>query len=163
PIAVPMAVPSLEGTGPLTPSAGQAANTPFDATRFDRQVRAFGPEFQSRIVRCRVGVVGVGGLGSVMVELLARLGVRDWVLVDPDRVEPSNLNRLLGATARDAGHRTPKIDVAARAARAIDRQARVRRFRCSVFAPRALRALKGCDLIIATTDNAASRLVLNAL
>jgi molybdopterin-synthase adenylyltransferase len=131
--------------------------------RFDRQLMAFGPAFQETLRAVRIGVVGLGGLGSVMVEELARLGVRDWVLVDPDRVEPSNLNRLVHATPDDADEEIPKVDVAARNIRSLDKEARVEALQCTAFAPRSLKRLKECDLLIATTDNDASRLALNAL
>ncbi len=135
----------------------------FDAGRFDRQVRAFGHEFQQRLHHMKVGVVGLGGLGSVIVEQLARLGVKNWVLVDPDVVEATNLNRLLGATAKDVDEERSKVEVAARNVKRIDAGSRIKTLRCTTFTPQALRALKECDLLIAATDNDASRLTLNAL
>jgi hypothetical protein len=131
--------------------------------RYDRQVRAFGFELQRRLSELKVGIVGVGGLGSVIVEELARLGVRDWVLVDPDIVEESNLNRLLGATERDVEEEISKVEVARRNIKNINPKALVKIFRSSVFASRTLKALKECNLLIASTDNHASRLVLNSL
>ncbi len=71
-------------------------NTHYDP-RFDRQVLAFGAGFQARLDKVRIGVVGLGGLGAVIVEGLSRLGVRHFVLADSDHVEVSNLNRLTGA------------------------------------------------------------------
>jgi molybdopterin-synthase adenylyltransferase len=70
--------------------------------RFDRQVRAFGAEGQLAISSLRVGVVGLGGTGSVVVQQLARLGVQEYVLIDPDAVEATNLNRR---RRRCRGHR----------------------------------------------------------
>ena len=60
----------------------------------------------------RVGVVGVGAVGGAMVEYLARLGVREVVLVDPGVVEISNLNRLVNASTTDAQKQRPKVNVA---------------------------------------------------
>jgi len=75
--------------------------------RFDRNVRAFGAEGQRRLQSATVGVVGVGGLGSMVAEQLARLGVDELVLVDPDVVEESNLARLVGAYDHHVGK--PKV------------------------------------------------------
>src|SRR5439155_22301742 len=65
--------------------------------RFDRQ-RVFGTGAQEALGRLKVGLVGCGGLGAVFAEQLARLGVRRWLLIDPDCVEVTNLNRLPCAT-----------------------------------------------------------------
>lgn len=137
--------------------------TATDAARFDRQLGAFGRTFQRRMRALRVGIAGVGGIGSVIVEQLGRLGVCDWVLVDPDVVEASNLNRLLGSTMGDADEEIAKVDVAARNVGLIDGGARVTALRCTVFTQRALQTLRTCDVLIAATDNDASRMVLNAL
>jgi hypothetical protein len=69
--------------------------------RYNRHARFFAEEGQERIGSTRVAVVGVGGLGSHVVQQLAYLGVRHFVLVDNDRVSLSNLNRLIGATDAD--------------------------------------------------------------
>jgi hypothetical protein len=144
-------------------TSGSSGRDELGGSRFDRQVRAFGLDFQRRLRQLRLGVIGLGGLGSIVVEELARLGVRDWVLVDPDRVEISNLNRLLGATPRDAEEEVAKVAVATRTIRRSEPQARIRAIRASVFAPRAQGTLKECDLLIVATDNDVSRLVTNAL
>ena len=159
PVATAISPPDLEGCDVTTPSR----HGDVDGGRFDRQVAAFGSEFQRRLGQVKVGLVGLGGLGSVVVEQLARLGVRNWVLVDPDTVEVTNLNRLLGATPRDAEEEVAKVAVASRTIRLSEPQARVKAIRASVFAPRALTALKECDLLVVATDNDASRLVVNAL
>ena len=162
PVSAPLALPGLDDAAvPWSSDSPDRRGIPDG--RFDRQVRAFGADFQRRLGSLSVGVVGCGGLGSVLIEQLARLGVRKWVLVDPDRVEVSNLNRLLGATVRDADDEVAKVGIARRNIRRIDPQARVRALRSTVYAPRALAALKGCDLVIAATDNDASRLAVNAL
>lgn len=63
---------------------------------------------------CTVAIVGLGGGGSHIAQQLAHLGVGNFLLIDPDRVEESNLNRLIGATAEDAGKKTQKTLVASR-------------------------------------------------
>jgi hypothetical protein len=163
PIPVPIAAPDFENPLSLPFSQEPSDESSFDMSRFDRQVRAFGVEFQRRLQALTVGIVGLGGLGSIIAEQLARLGIRNWVLVDPDQVEASNLNRLLGATARDVERERTKVTVAGRNIHRIDKNANVKVLRSSVFAKRALNALKKCNFLIAVTDNHASRLVLNAL
>jgi len=128
--------------------------------RFDRQVRAFGRDFQDRLSRIQVGMIGVGGLGMQIVESLARMGIRQWFLVDPDNVEVSNLNRLTGATRWDAMDETPKIDVARRIVREIHGEdARVDGRKTALPDRKATRSLSRCDLLVVATDNQSSRLV----
>jgi len=159
----PRTIPAPSWDGATWPLHGDDDLNAVDVARFDRQISAFGRPFQVRLQSLRVGVVGVGGIGSLIVEELARLGVRDWVLVDHDVVEVSNLNRLLGSTLEDVAEEHAKVDVAARNIHSIDANAQVTTLRCTVFTERALRALRECDVLIATTDNDASRLAVNAL
>lgn len=82
--------------------------------RFDRNIALFGAAGQERLEDAHVAVVGAGGLGSHVAQQLAHLGVRRFSLIDPDRVETSNLNRLIGATPQDAEDNLLKVEVAKR-------------------------------------------------
>jgi molybdopterin/thiamine biosynthesis adenylyltransferase len=86
--------------------------------RYDRHVRFLGEDGQQALQETAAAVVGLGGVGSLLTEQLARLGVQDLVLLDPDTVEESNLPRLYGATADDVDR--PKVAVAADHASAIN-------------------------------------------
>lgn len=129
----------------------------------DRQVRALGQEGQRIIQELHVGVVGCGGIGSVVCELLVRSGVRHLTLVDPDRVEASNLNRLQGAYRWDAMLHRPKVSVLKRQAQWINPLVRVTPLRSSVCTAEAVSLLKEMDVIFGCTDSQGSRLVLNRL
>lgn len=148
---------------PVTAQRLNRAHAAFVSPIFDRQVRAFGAEVQRRLSTLRVGVIGVGGLGSALVAHLARLGVAQWVLVDPDIVELTNLNRLVGASAADAQKARPKVYVARSAIRQAVPKATVRPLKTDIFDPAAQRALKACDLLIVATDNHSSRMAANRL
>lgn len=132
-----------------------------DGERYRRQVQAFGPEGQAALGRVHVGLVGLGSVGMLWAQQLAYLGVRHFTLVDPDVVEASNLNRLVGATPRDAERRTRKVRVAARLVRSIAPEAQVQALPVSLLEAQAQRALKGVDVLVGGTDNHSSRLVLN--
>jgi hypothetical protein len=148
---------------PATARRGAVAHDPALSAVHDRQVRAFGQAFQRRLGELRVGIVGLGGLGSALAAHLARLGVRDWVLVDPDVVELTNLNRLVNATVTDAQGERPKVYVARSSVRQSNPNASVRALQTDVFDPEAQRALKACDLLVVATDNHASRMAANRL
>jgi hypothetical protein len=90
--------------------------------------------------------------------LLQRIGVRDYVLIDPDAVETTNLNRLAGAGAADVG--AAKIDVAEREIRACSPTARVHGLRADVVDQSSATELTGVDFIFLCTDSHASRAVV---
>ncbi len=69
---------------------------------YHRHARLFGDVGQDILARLKVGIIGLGGGGSLVSEWLARLGIGHIVAVDFDRVEPSNLPRVVGATHYDA-------------------------------------------------------------
>jgi ThiF family len=54
---------------------------------FDRQARVFGVESVEDLGQLRAGIVGCGGTGSAVASLLARAGVRRFLLIDADRVD----------------------------------------------------------------------------
>ncbi|MGH2964021.1 MAG: HesA/MoeB/ThiF family protein [Solirubrobacterales bacterium] len=132
------------------------------ASRFDRQVRALGPTGQSVLQSLRVGVVGLGGTGSVVVQQLAHLGIKRFVLVDDDRVEATNLHRLAGGSWRDARLRRRKSSVARRLIHRVSRKSTVETFG-NLRSADAIDALKNVDVIIGCVDNDGARLIMTEL
>jgi hypothetical protein len=128
-----------------------------------RTEQAFGEGTTRWLSRLSVGVVGCSGTGGWVVEMLARLGVRELVLVDPDHVEPVNLNRIVHATVRDADARTPKVDVARRAVEGIGFNTIVEVHCVDVRSPAILRRLAQCDVVFGCVDSIEARDVLNRL
>jgi len=130
--------------------------------RWDRQVRAFGAKGQSAIRKARIAIVGAGGTGSVVAQQLAHLGVSEFVLVDPDIVDETNLNRLVGSTPNDIG--TPKTEVAQRLIQKINPKAVVKSVcRDVTYLDVASSSLIDLDAIFSCTDSHASRALLNQL
>ncbi|MHB8112410.1 MAG: ThiF family adenylyltransferase, partial [Bellilinea sp.] len=70
--------------------------------KYDRNVRLFGDVGQGILSNLKVGIVGLGGGGSLLNEWLSRLGVGHIVAIDFDRVDLTNLPRIVGATEQDA-------------------------------------------------------------
>lgn len=130
--------------------------------RFDRQTRALGPAGQARLRTLSVGIVGLGGTGSQVVQQLAHLGVRDFVLVEDDRVEESNLPRLVCATWLDSRLRRRKTAIAKRAVRRLSPRARITT-PGSLRGSRSLTELQGVNAIVGCVDNDGARLVLAEL
>ena len=110
-----------------------------------------------------IGIAGLGGVGGILAEHLARLGVGKLVLVDYDRLEDVNFNRSQGATRSDIAARIPKVEAYARIARdaATAPTFRVFPFRASVAETAGLKPLLDCDMVISAADDAFARQVLD--
>lgn len=130
-----------------------------DVDRYSRQ-SFLGEDAQMIIESCTVGVVGLGGGGSHIVQQLAHLGFRDYVLYDPDSVEETNLNRLVGATEGDATLHQRKTEIARRLIHGLQPGARVRDFSCR-WQENPL-PLRICDVIFGCVDGLAERQQLEA-
>ncbi|HHL32779.1 MAG TPA: HesA/MoeB/ThiF family protein, partial [Desulfobulbaceae bacterium] len=78
---------------------------------------------QQQLIRSAVAVCGCGGLGGMVIENLARIGVGRLRIVDPDSFTVSNLNRQLGATLTTLGDN--KAEVMARRIRSINESCRI--------------------------------------
>jgi molybdopterin/thiamine biosynthesis adenylyltransferase len=127
-----------------------------------RQILAFDKGGQQKICNARVAIVGVGGTGSHVVQQLSYLGVRDFIIIDPDCVEDTNLNRLIGATPNDI--KKPKVGVIKRMILQItNNQVNVVSFQNDLRDAAVFDALKTCDVVFGCVDNDGPRLILNEL
>lgn len=84
---------------------------PAPSDRYSRQ-SFLGADSEERFARCKVAIVGLGGGGSHIVQQLAHIGFKNFVLYDDDVTEESNLNRLIGAKVIDKKNATAKLKIA---------------------------------------------------
>lgn len=133
------------------------------ADTYDRQIRMFGKVGQEELENCRVGIVGLGGIGSLIAEYLARLGVGKFCLVDDDRVEKSNLSRIVGASLSDALSGTTKVTVASRLILLGNDRADIQLVTDDVAKESVAKALTSCDYLFLAADSMRARLIFNAL
>ncbi len=127
--------------------------------RYSRQ-SFLGSDAQERIQHTVVGIVGLGGGGSHIVQQLAHVGFQYYVLYDPDRIEDSNLNRMVGATERDMVVARHKVKVALRLIRGLQPKAIIETY------PKRWQEeplpLRRCDLIFGCVDGLGNRRDLEA-
>jgi len=133
----------------------------YDSNRYQRQILAFGQKGQEYLKATHVGIVGLGGIGSHVAQQLAYLGIGQFTLIDDDRIERANLNRLVGAFTTNI--RDHKVKVAKKLIQRIAPGTRVNIFRSSLMRHLAINALRNIDVLIGCTDTDGSRLVLNEL
>jgi hypothetical protein len=129
---------------------------------FDRQLLALGEAGQEILRGLHIVIVGLGGTGSVAFMQLAHLGVGRITVVDGDRVERSNVSRILGATARDAGQ-TWKVDVAARYAEQLGLGTKVRCLKGHLGKEVSPADIEECDVALSCVDRHLPRALLNRL
>lgn len=127
----------------------------------DRQIRAFGEAGQRSIAALTVAIVGLGGAGSVMAQMLAHLGVRNFILIDPKWITKTNLNRVAGTRPGDVGR--AKVEVARRMIKGIAPDAKVTIRQGDVLDAKIGAMLLGADLVCCCTDSHGSRSFLNQL
>jgi molybdopterin/thiamine biosynthesis adenylyltransferase len=125
---------------------------------FDRQVRAFGAQGQRQLEKLTIAIVGLGGTGSIMAQQLVHLGIRKFILIDPDVIETTNLNRIVNATRADLN--ANKAEVAARYVRAFDERVSVEVVASDVALDSVARRLIDADVIMCCTDSHGSRSVV---
>ena len=145
---------------------------------YDRHTRLFGDKGQQILGRLKVGIIGLGGGGSLINEWLARLGVGHIVAIDPDRIEASNLPRVVGARRRDVApfgavvSRTASLDrrfskskvgIAKRVAREARSRIQFDAVEGDILNEPTARLLTDADFLFLATDTIQSRLVFNAL
>ncbi len=71
--------------------------------KFSRTEMLIGNEGMEKLKNAKVAVFGIGGVGSFVCEGLARGGIGNFILVDYDKIDDSNINRQLIATAKTIG------------------------------------------------------------
>lgn len=148
---------------------------------YDRQSRLFGDHGQAILASQKVGVIGAGGAGSLVVEYLARLGVGHLVVVDPERIDATNLPRIVGSRRRDTlpwltngtrpewlrqlGHRmsTAKVAIAKRVAKQANPKIEFEAIYDDVTRDAVAERLIDCDYLVLAADSAQARLVVNAI
>lgn len=131
--------------------------------RHARLVGALGVEAAGRLRRSCVGIVGAGGTGSAAIEVLARAGIGKLIIVDPDYIEESNLERIHGSLPRHATTKALKVAVARDHARAIDPDCEVLGIVGALPQREVIDALVSADVVLGCSDSHHSRLALGDL
>jgi molybdopterin/thiamine biosynthesis adenylyltransferase len=143
-----------------------------------RQALLLGARGQALLREMKIGVIGAGGAGSVVLQQLNHLGVGEPVGIDPERLDVSNLSRIPGSTRVDAlaplaesntpflrrlakRFARPKVKVAGRVARRANPSGDYRGVVGDIRFASTIRDLVDCDFIFLATDTMTSRLLFN--
>jgi molybdopterin/thiamine biosynthesis adenylyltransferase len=129
-----------------------------DMSFHDRQVRAFGPDIQALLRGLTIGVIGVGGTGSAVIEQLIRLGVGRLVISEAQALDSSNVSRVYGSQVDDVGE--PKLTLASRLATRIGLGTVIEPVDKPTTYASAMKRFRECDVIFGCTDDSWSRAIL---
>lgn len=126
---------------------------------FDRQIRAFGVKGQQLLSKLKIGIIGLGGTGSAVAEALARAGIKDFIIIDNDKFEKSNITKLYGSFATDKNQY--KTEIVKRNIKKIQPKATVKEIKRRINTEQDLDELKNCDVVFSCTDRHAPRSLLS--
>ena len=128
--------------------------------RYSRQMllKEIGEEGQSKLDYKKVVIVGIGALGTVAAELLARAGIGSLRLIDRDVVEESNLQRQILFTEKDVGK--SKSVMAAEKLKEINSLIKIESYPLHLD-PKNVSLLQDADLVLDCTDNLETRFLIN--
>lgn len=131
--------------------------------RYGRQSQLpwLGEAGQARLAGSSAAVVGLGSLGCVSADFLARAGVGRLVLVDRDVVEESNLTRQTLYHEEDAARRLPKAVAAEARLRAVRGDLSLESLSADLDAELVRRLFAECDVVLDGTDNFETRYLIN--
>src|SRR5690606_19726238 len=123
-------------------------------------LREIGGPGQQKLKAASVLIVGAGGLGAPASLYLAAAGVGRIVLVDPDVVDRSNLQRQVIYAEADAGR--PKVEASAARLAALNPNVCVEGVQARLDGDNARELVRGVDLVLDGTDDFATRFATSA-
>lgn len=129
-----------------------------------RTAQAFGLGTTSLLQKLTVAVIGCSGTGSPTIEQLVRLGFGKLVLVDPDKIEVRNLNRILNSKMNDASAGKFKVDVLGDYIESCGLGTEVEIYPKNIYDDvLLLKKIANCDLLFGCVDSVDGRQLLNVL
>ncbi len=132
-----------------------------DLKRYSRQIilKKVGVLGQKKIQNAKVLVVGCGGLGTPVIDLLCRAGIGEIGMMDHDKVNISNLHRQIMFTADDIGKF--KVSILKKKISKINKKVKVKIYRNKADEKNLGKILKKYDVIVDGTDNFKAKFLLN--
>lgn len=135
-----------------------ALETDIIPERYVRNLKSFSSKDQATLLRSQVSVVGLGGLGGAVTEILARCGIGNLILIDGDRFEESNLNRQFLSTHQLLN--TSKAEAAISRVNQINSAITVQSYAEYLDVNNAARLIVNSDAIVDCLDNIKTRFIL---
>lgn len=132
-----------------------------DINRYQRQIPILGENGQSNISNAKVLIIGIGGLGCPAALYLAQAGIGTITIIDPDKIERTNLHRQILFSENDIGQ--DKAIVAKRELQKKNSSININGIVNKVDSYNAFNLIKTADIILDCTDNYDSRYLINTI
>ncbi|QOR61221.1 HesA/MoeB/ThiF family protein [Sulfurovum sp. ST-21] len=145
----------------ITPVNKSHEDHTVDMKMYNRQILGFGEAGQKELSRLKVTLVGAGGTGSILAETLVRLGVKNLVIIDDDKLEDTNLNRWQGGKICHVGRY--KVNILKDLLYPIAFDLKIKTFESTLFNEEVIDYIKDSDVVIGAVDSNKARYLLNRM
>jgi len=124
-----------------------------------RQMSIVTKSQQNRFKESKIAIIGCGGLGGTIIEMLSRMGVGELNIIDKDSFDMSNLNRQLMSSIDSLGK--PKSEVAKERIRLINPYVKINAFNEELNEKNLEKIIGNCDIAIDALDNLVTRVLIS--
>ena len=126
--------------------------------RYQRNLGVISPSEQARLLQSKVAIIGAGGLGGTVLELLARIGIGKLIIADKDIIVDSNLNRQILSTENNLGQ--SKTEIAVKRGKEINSSMEITGHSIFINSDNVEKIIEGVEVVVDALDNLPSRFVL---
>ena len=126
--------------------------------RYQRNLGVISPLEQVKLLQSKVAIIGAGGLGGTILELLTRIGIGKLIIADKDIIVDSNLNRQILSNETNLGQ--SKTDAAVKRVKEINSSVEIVGHSVFIDSDNVKEIIEGADVAVDALDNLPSRFVL---
>jgi len=126
--------------------------------RYQRNLGVVSPSEQVKLLQSKVAIIGAGGLGGTVLELLARMGIGKLIIADKDLIVDSNLNRQILSTENNLGQ--SKTEFAVKRVKEINSSIEIVGHSVFINSDNVEKIIEGAEVVVDALDNLPSRFVL---
>jgi len=135
-----------------------ALNNNIIPERYHRNLGVISPAEQVKLLQSKIAIIGAGGLGGTVLELLARMGIGELIIVDKDVMGDSNLNRQILSTENNLGK--SKTEIAVKRVKEINSSIEITGHSIFIDSDNIKKVIRGVEVVVDALDNLPSRFVL---
>jgi len=126
--------------------------------RYHRNLGAISPSEQVKLLQSKVAIIGAGGLGGTVLELLTRMGIGQLMIADKDIIGDSNLNRQILSKETNLGQ--SKAEVAVKRVKEINSSIEITGHSVFINSDNVEKIIEDAEVVVDALDNLPSRFVL---
>ena len=126
--------------------------------RYQKNIDPINFSEQIKLLESKIAIIGCGGLGGNVIELLIHIGIGELILVDGDKFIESNLNRQIFCI--EGNIEKNKVDVAAERVKSINSGLKVKTYELFIDSENIIELTKGSDVVVDALDYIPSHFIL---